>query len=133
MCFFLAHSVNAVRIVGDYCHVRIVMHVFGSVCIWTIDTKYPSSVLAGQEVEVVPTKILKVDLPSRRTITVIAHKGRTLKDVLRPLLNKYGFNLEIITVWNENHRISMDIQAIDAPARLVLTNIKDQGNEDVEL
>ncbi|KAK1122555.1 hypothetical protein K0M31_009005 [Melipona bicolor] len=92
----------------------------------TIDTKYPSSVLAGQEVEVVPTKILKVDLPSRRTITVIAHKGKTLKDVLRPLLNKYGFNLEIITTWSENHRISMDIQAIDAPARLVLTSIKDQ-------
>lgn len=102
-------------------------------CLQTIDTKYPSSILAGQEVEVVPTKILKVDLPSRRTITVIAHKSRTLKDVLRPLLNKYGFNLEMITVWSENHRISMDIQAIDAPARLVLTNIKDQGNQDVEL
>ncbi|XP_033344360.1 regulator of G-protein signaling loco isoform X4 [Bombus vosnesenskii] len=92
----------------------------------TIDTKYPSSVLAGQEVEVVPTKILKVDLPSRRVITVIAHKGRTLKDVLRPLLNKYGFNLETITVWSENHRVCTDVQAIDAPARLILTNIKDQ-------
>ncbi|XP_031771229.1 regulator of G-protein signaling loco isoform X3 [Apis florea] len=91
-----------------------------------IDAKYPSSVLAGQEVEVVPTKILKVDLPSRRVITVIAHKGRTLKDVLRPLLNKYGFNLDMITVWSENHRICMDIQAIDAPVRLILTNIKDQ-------
>ncbi|XP_068977951.1 regulator of G-protein signaling loco isoform X3 [Bombus flavifrons] len=92
----------------------------------TIDTKYPSSVLAGQEVEVVPTKILKVDLPSRRVITVIAHKGRTLKDVLRPLLNKYGFNLETITVWSENHCVCTDVQAIDAPARLILTNIKDQ-------
>ncbi|XP_006563653.1 regulator of G-protein signaling loco isoform X3 [Apis mellifera] len=94
-----------------------------------IDAKYPSSVLAGQEVEVVPTKILKVDLPSRRVITVIAHKGRTLKDVLRPLLNKYGFNLDMITVWSENHRICMDIQAIDAPVRLILTNIKDQDSQ----
>ncbi|XP_043788844.1 regulator of G-protein signaling loco isoform X2 [Apis laboriosa] len=94
-----------------------------------IDAKYPSSVLAGQEVEVVPTKILKVDLPSRRVITVIAHKGRTLKDVLRPLLNKYGFNLDMVTVWSENHRICMDIQAIDAPVRLILTNIKDQDSQ----
>lgn len=58
---------------------------------------------------------------------MIAHKGRTLKDVLRPLLNKYGFNLDMVTVWSENHRICMDIQAIDAPVRLILTNIKDQG------
>ncbi|XP_017765263.1 PREDICTED: regulator of G-protein signaling loco isoform X5 [Eufriesea mexicana] len=98
----------------------------------TIDVKYPSSVLAGQEVEVVPTKILKVDLPSRRVITVIAHKGRTLKDVLRPLLNKYGFNLDMITVWSENHRVCMDIQAIDAPARLILSNIRDQGSKDAQ-
>ncbi|CAK9794592.1 Regulator of G-protein signaling loco [Anthophora plagiata] len=96
----------------------------------TIEAKYPSSVLAGQEVEVVPTKILKVDLPSRRVITVIAHKGRTLKEVLRPLLNKYGFNLDMVTVWSENHRVSMDIQAIDAPARLIFSsNIKEEDPE----
>ncbi|XP_017886378.1 regulator of G-protein signaling loco isoform X1 [Ceratina calcarata] len=92
----------------------------------TIETKYPSSALAGQEVEVVPTKVLKVDLPTRRTITVIAHKGRTLKEVLRPLLNKYGFKLDAITVWSENHPLYMDIQAIDAPTRLILTNGKDE-------
>lgn len=89
--------------------------------------KYPSSVLAGQEVEVVPTKILKVDLPSRRVITVVAHKGRTLKEVLKPLLNKYGFNLDMIAVWSEGHCICMNMPAIDAPARLTLTNIKDEG------
>ncbi|XP_046142954.1 regulator of G-protein signaling loco isoform X2 [Osmia bicornis bicornis] len=92
----------------------------------TIETKYPSSVLAGQEVEVVPTKVLKVDLPSRRVITVIAHKGRTLKEVLRPLLNKYGFNLDTVTVWSENRCICPDILAVDAPARLILTNTKDE-------
>ncbi|XP_053998032.1 regulator of G-protein signaling loco isoform X1 [Hylaeus anthracinus] len=92
----------------------------------TIETKYPSSVLAGQEVEVVPTKILKVDLPSRRMITVIAHKGRTLKEVLKPLLNKYGFNLDTISVWSENHCICMNMPAIDAPARLTLMNVKDE-------
>nr|XP_012146955.1 PREDICTED: regulator of G-protein signaling loco isoform X2 [Megachile rotundata] len=92
----------------------------------TIETKYPSSVLAGQEVEVVPTKVLKVELPSRRVITVVAHKGRTLKEVLRPLLNKYGFNLDTITVWSDNRSVCPDILAVDAPARLILTNTKDE-------
>ncbi|XP_033322330.1 regulator of G protein signaling family member locomotion defects isoform X2 [Megalopta genalis] len=94
----------------------------------TVEAKYPSSILAGQEVEVVPTKILKVDLPSRRVITVIAHKGRTLKEVLKPLLNKYGFNLNTITVWSDNHCVCMDMPAIDAPPRLTLTNVKDEDS-----
>ncbi|XP_033221988.1 regulator of G-protein signaling loco isoform X2 [Belonocnema kinseyi] len=92
-----------------------------------INLKYPSGVLAGQEVEVMPSKVLKVDLPSRRIITVVAHKGRTLRDVLRPLLNKYGFKLELITIWGEGHPLSADIPAINAPARLVLTS----NNEDL--
>lgn len=87
-----------------------------------MNLKYSSSVLAGQEVEVVPAKVLKVDLPSRRIITVVAHKGRTLREVLRPLLNKYGFKLELITIWGDGHPISLEIPAINAPARLVLTS-----------
>ncbi|XP_011302728.1 regulator of G-protein signaling loco isoform X3 [Fopius arisanus] len=93
-----------------------------------INLKYSSSVLAGQEVEVVPTKALKVDLPSRRIITVVAHKNRTLREVLRPLLNKYGFKLELITIWGEGHPVSLEIPAINAPSRLVLTS----NNEDFQ-
>ncbi|XP_051161677.1 regulator of G-protein signaling loco isoform X2 [Leptopilina boulardi] len=92
-----------------------------------INLKYPSTVLSGQEVEVVPSKVLKVDLPSRRIITVVAHKGRTLREVLRPLLNKYGFKLELITIWGEGHPLSADTPAINAPTRLVLTS----NNEDI--
>ncbi|XP_043461403.1 regulator of G-protein signaling loco isoform X3 [Leptopilina heterotoma] len=92
-----------------------------------INLKYPSTVLSGQEVEVVPSKVLKVDLPSRRIITVVAHKGRTLREVLRPLLNKYGFKLELITIWGEGHPLSVDTPAINAPTRLVLTS----NNEDI--
>ncbi|XP_014482054.1 PREDICTED: regulator of G-protein signaling loco isoform X2 [Dinoponera quadriceps] len=85
-----------------------------------VDTKCSSSVLASQEVEVVLTKVLKVELPSRRIISVIAHKGKTLKDVLRPLLNKYGFNLDLISIWSEGHCVPMDIMAIGAPTRLIV-------------
>lgn len=85
-----------------------------------VDTKCSSSVLAGQEVEVVLTKVLKVELPSRRIISVIAHKGKVLKDVLRPLLNKYGFNLDSISIWSEGHCVPMDVMAINAPTRLIV-------------
>ncbi|XP_029155013.1 regulator of G-protein signaling loco isoform X2 [Nylanderia fulva] len=85
-----------------------------------VDTKCFSSVLAGQEVEVVLTKVLKVELPSRRIISVITHKGKTLKEVLRPLLNKYGFNLDLISIWSEGHCVPMDIMAINAPTRLIV-------------
>ncbi|EZA60643.1 hypothetical protein DMN91_007153 [Ooceraea biroi] len=85
-----------------------------------VDTKCFSSVLAGQEVEVVLTKVLKVELPSRRIISVVTHKGKTLKEVLRPLLNKYGFNLDLISIWSEGHCVPMDIMAINAPTRLIV-------------
>ncbi|XP_018312460.1 regulator of G-protein signaling loco isoform X1 [Mycetomoellerius zeteki] len=85
-----------------------------------VDTKCFSSVLAGQEVEVVPTKVLKVELPSRRIISIIAHKGKTLKEVLRPLLNKYGFNLDLISIWSEGRCVPMDIMAINAPTRIIV-------------
>ncbi|XP_012058166.1 PREDICTED: regulator of G-protein signaling loco [Atta cephalotes] len=85
-----------------------------------VDTKCFSSVLAGQEVEVVPTKVLKVELPSRRIISIIAHKGKTLKEILRPLLNKYGFNLDLISIWSEGRCVPMDIMAINAPTRIIV-------------
>ncbi|XP_028044588.1 regulator of G-protein signaling loco isoform X2 [Monomorium pharaonis] len=95
-----------------------------------VDTKCFSSVLAGQEVEVVLTKVLKVELPSRRIISVIAHKGKTLKEVLRPLLNKYGFNLDSISIWSEGRCVSMDIIAINAPTRItVVANEEDFQRE----
>lgn len=69
-----------------------------------------------------PTKVIKVDLPSRRVISVVAHKGRTLKEVLKPTLNKYGFKLDLVTIWADGHPVFVDIPAANAPARLTLTS-----------
>jgi regulator of G-protein signaling len=66
--------------------------------------------------------VIKVDLPSRRVISVVAHKGRTLKEVLKPLLHKYGFKLDLVTIWADGHPVSIDIPAINSPARLALTS-----------
>ncbi|XP_046624496.1 regulator of G-protein signaling loco isoform X1 [Neodiprion virginianus] len=96
-----------------------------------INLKDSSSILAGEEVQVVPTKVLKLDLPSRRMITVVARKGRTLREVLRPLLNKYGFKLETVTVWADNLIVDMDVAAINAPARLTLTSTNQEFHQDI--
>ncbi|XP_046749276.1 regulator of G-protein signaling loco isoform X2 [Diprion similis] len=96
----------------------------------TVNLKDSSSLLAGEEVQVVPTRVLKLDLPSRRIITVVARKGRTLREVLRPLLNKYGFKLETVTVWADNHSVDMDVAAINAPARLTLTSTSQEFHQD---
>ncbi|XP_058804018.1 regulator of G-protein signaling loco isoform X2 [Phymastichus coffea] len=98
-----------------------------------INLKHPSSVLASQEVEVVPTKVIKVDLPSRRVISVVAHKGKTLKEVLKPLLNKYGFKLELVTIWDNGHPISIDIPASSAPPKLSLTSNNKEIVDDASL
>ncbi|XP_031780001.1 regulator of G-protein signaling loco isoform X3 [Nasonia vitripennis] len=98
-----------------------------------INLKYPSSVLASQEVEVLPTKVIKVDLPSRRVISVVAHKGRTLKEVLKPLLNKYGFKLDLVTIWADGHPVSVDIPAMNAPPRLALTSNNKEHIDDASL
>ncbi|XP_012254284.2 regulator of G-protein signaling loco isoform X3 [Athalia rosae] len=97
----------------------------------TVNLDYASSILASEEVQVVLTKVLKVDLPSRRIVSIRAHRGRTLREVLRPLLNKYGFNLEVITMWGDGHPVDMDIPAINAPARLTLTLGNEEFHRDV--
>ncbi|KAJ8680308.1 hypothetical protein QAD02_016095, partial [Eretmocerus hayati] len=98
-----------------------------------INLKYPSSVLASQEVEVVPTKIIKVELPSRRVISVPAHRGKTLKELLKPLLSKYGFKLELVTIRADSRIIPIDTLACNAPARLTLTSNDKEIIEDSAL
>ncbi|XP_023245188.1 regulator of G-protein signaling loco [Copidosoma floridanum] len=87
-----------------------------------INLKHSSSVLASQEVEVVPSKIIKVELPSHRVVSIVAHKGKTIKEVLKPLLNKYGFKLDLVTVRADGHPVSVDTLASNAPLKLTLTS-----------
>jgi hypothetical protein len=42
--------------------------------------------------------VFRLDLPSKKTLGVKAKAGKTLADVLKPILNKHGYKLENATV-----------------------------------
>lgn len=57
-----------------------------------------SSVLSNKEVRVEPRVVFRLDLPNRKTVGVKSRPGKTLGDVLRPVLHKYGYRLHLVTV-----------------------------------
>ena len=42
--------------------------------------------------------LFRMDLPNRKSIGVKAKPNRTIRDVFKPILNKYGFKLDNIFV-----------------------------------
>ena len=57
-----------------------------------------SVVLAGKEVRVEKRVVFRLDLPNRKTVGVKAKPGKSLGEVLRPILHKYGYKLELVTL-----------------------------------
>lgn len=63
------------------------------------------SSLGSKEVMIERRVLFRMDLPHRKSIGVKAKPNRTVRDVFKPILNKYGFKLDNITVqlvgWTE--------------------------------
>jgi regulator of G-protein signaling len=57
-----------------------------------------SVVLAGKEVRVEKRVVFRLDLPNRKTVGVKAKPGKLLCEILRPILHKYGYKLELVTL-----------------------------------
>jgi hypothetical protein len=57
-----------------------------------------SVVLAGKEVRVEKRVVFRLDLPNRKTVGVKAKPGKSLGEILRPILHKYGYKLELVTL-----------------------------------
>jgi regulator of G-protein signaling len=57
-----------------------------------------ASVLGAQEVRVEDRVVFRLDLPNRKTIAVKSKQGKTLAQVLRPILHRYGYRLEMVTL-----------------------------------
>ncbi|XP_021917974.1 regulator of G-protein signaling loco isoform X3 [Zootermopsis nevadensis] len=57
-----------------------------------------STVLAGKEVRVEQRAVFRLDLPNRKTVGVKAKPGKSLAEILRPILHKYGYKLELVTL-----------------------------------
>uniref|UniRef100_A0A1B6DR03 Regulator of G-protein signaling loco n=1 Tax=Clastoptera arizonana TaxID=38151 RepID=A0A1B6DR03_9HEMI len=84
-----------------------------------------ATTLGGQEVRVEDRVIFKLDLPNRKTIAVKSKQSKTLAQVLRPILHKYGYKLEMVTLClmseNEVLEPSLPVSAVDNQRLQVLT------------
>lgn len=63
-----------------------------------IDLEQPSNQIAGKEVLIEQRVVFKLDLPNRKIISVKSKPCKALGDVLRPILHKYNYRLELVTV-----------------------------------
>lgn len=64
----------------------------------SIDLDVPSTLLAGKEIFIEQRVVFKIDLPNKKIISVKSKPGKLLVDVLRPILSKYNYDLEYVTV-----------------------------------
>lgn len=63
-----------------------------------IDLQQPSTQLAGKEILIEQRVVFKLDLPNRKIISVKSKPCKALGEVLRPILHKYSYRLELVTV-----------------------------------
>lgn len=81
-----------------------------------VDTNEPSIKLAGCEVTVEQRVVFKLDLPNRKVIAVKSKYTKILKDVLKPILSKYDYNLDHVNVTigpQEAVDISLPVTSVD--------------------
>nr|CAD7419505.1 unnamed protein product [Timema poppensis] len=57
-----------------------------------------SRVLGRQEVQIEQRVVFRLDLPNRKTIGVKAKPKKRLSEVLRPILYKYNYRLDCVTL-----------------------------------
>ncbi|CAH0552044.1 unnamed protein product [Brassicogethes aeneus] len=80
-----------------------------------LDTKEPSTQLAGCEAYVEQRVVFKLDLPNKKCICVKSKYTKLIMEVLRPILHKYHYNLDQVNV-TENGRpldVQQPVTAID--------------------
>lgn len=63
-----------------------------------IDLNMPSSSVAGKEVLIEQRIAFKLDLPNKKIISVKCKPCKLLNEVLKPILQKYNYRLESVTV-----------------------------------
>lgn len=65
-----------------------------------IDLNMTSTSVAGKEVLIEQRVVFKLDLPNKKIISVKSKPCKLLSEVLKPILSKYNYQLESITVRN---------------------------------
>lgn len=88
-----------------------------------------SAILAGCEVRIEQRVVFKLDLPNRKVIAVKSKCTKNLVDVLKPILNKYNYRLDEVSVTTmggaEPVDILLPVTSVDG-ARLNI-QLRDRG------
>jgi len=73
-----------------------------------LDLDVVSKELAGNEVFIEQRVVFKLDLPNRKVISVKSKPCKLLYEVLRPILHKYNYRLDIVHVFSKENNDFID-------------------------
>lgn len=94
----------------------------------------PSSTIAGKEVTVDQRIVFKLDLPNRKVISVKSKTTKALEDVLRPILNKYNYRLDLVQVLTRDRsaplNMSQSVQETDGQRLQVVLKSSEMLDEE---
>lgn len=71
-----------------------------------LDLDGTSKQLSGNEVHIEQRVIFKLDLPNRKVISVKSKPCKVLGEVLRPILHKYNYRLDLVKVYGKEYTTS---------------------------
>lgn len=74
-----------------------------------LDLEGPSVSLAGKEMLIEQRVIFKLDLPNRKVISVKSKPCKALGEVLRPILHKYSYRLDLVQVSTKEYTEPIDM------------------------
>ncbi|KAH3886772.1 hypothetical protein DPMN_010785 [Dreissena polymorpha] len=92
------------------------------------------SLLGSKEVTIEERVLFRMDLPNKKCIGVKAKPNRLIKDVFKPILNKYGYRMETIDIHlnGQSDSLCLDnlVSTIDSQRVIVLAQAPEQGDFD---
>lgn len=74
-----------------------------------LDLEGPSVSLAGKEMLIEQRIVFKLDLPNRKVISVKSKPCKALGEVLRPILHKYSYRLDLVQVTTKEYTEPLDM------------------------
>lgn len=74
-----------------------------------LDLEGPSVSLAGKEMLIEQRVVFKLDLPNRKVISVKSKPCKALGEVLRPILHKYSYRLDLVQVTTKEYTEPIDM------------------------
>ncbi|KAK7079539.1 LGN motif protein, partial [Halocaridina rubra] len=76
-----------------------------------LDKTEDSSAIGGLEVRLEQRILFRLDLPNRKTVCVKAKPNKPTSDVLKPILHKYGYKLDLMSIHKVGEEKNVNLKA----------------------